>query len=100
MRIKRNFQPRSTIEQFAEMHGLTMEIRERSKDLWGNGRFIASFEHCEEKGDGVLIGAYGNGNTEEEAIEDYGRRISGKMIVLNASTQVRKEMRVPIIERA
>ena len=99
MRIEREMQPRTTIEQFADLHDLTMLIRERPKDLWRHGRFWASFEDCEEKGDGTLIGTYGNGDSEAEAIADYGEKISGKTLVIGAYTTDRKELLVPIIER-
>lgn len=99
MKIERVLQPRSSIEQFADQHGLVMEIRERPLDCMRLGRFIASFKDCEEKGDGVLISAYGNGNTEEEAISDYARRISGKTLALHSTSISRKDVRVPILEQ-
>jgi hypothetical protein len=77
-----------------------MLICERPKALWHHGRFIALFKDCEEKGDGTLISTYGNGNSEAEAIADYGDRISGKTLVIGAYTADRKELCVPIIERA
>ena len=96
--MKFDLQPRNTIKAFAEQHDLTIIIRERPEFLWNNGRFTASFEGADEKGDGVLIGTYGNGNSHEEAIRDYAKKISSKTLVFGAYTPDRKEIRVPIIE--
>jgi hypothetical protein len=98
MKIEREYQPRSTIEDFADENGLVMQIRERPQSLQCHGRFIASFKDCEEKGDGVLIGTYGNGQSEWQAIEDYARKISGKVLAHQPSNKKRRDLRVPILE--
>lgn len=96
VKITYNTDPR-TIEEFAELHDLTMEVRERPVALQKHGRFTASFEKSEIKDGGLLIGLYGNGNTPEEAIAGYGKQISGKLLVINAygDPVKRKEILVP-----
>ena len=58
-------------------------------------RFSADFESAEIKGNSVLIGEYGNGNTPNEAINNYLDKIKGKTIVLQAGTDYRREFLVP-----
>lgn len=58
-------------------------------------RFSAQFARCEIKGDGVLIGAYGDGCTPQNALDDYVKQIAGKTIIFNASTPNRREFMVP-----
>lgn len=96
MKIKKNYLARLTIEEFADQHFLTMVVQERSKKH-GLPRFYASFENSEIKGDGILIGMCGNGETEEAAIKDYGERISGETLVLDAYTDSRREIQVPVL---
>lgn len=60
-----------------------------------NGRWIATIKHSETKEGIGLTGAYGNGKTPEQAIEDYVQRIKGKIIVINATSDIRKEFKVP-----
>ena len=59
-----------------------------------NARFYASFEDVEVKGRGVLIGAFGDGSTPEEAMEDYLKKIMGKVLVYRAMSEYRKEVAV------
>lgn len=87
--------PDMMIERFANEHGLVMEIRERPRPENDPARFYAFFKHSEIKGDGVLIGEYGNGRTEEEAIRNYAKAISLKTLVLDSYTPERREIEVP-----
>lgn len=93
MRIKRILQPPMAIEDFADEHDLTMAVTERSN--LNLPRFYAAFEHTEIVNRSVLIGEYGNGNTEEEAIRDYASKISKKRIAINAYRDSRRELTVP-----
>ncbi len=107
MQIKRNPIKRLTIEQFADQHGLVMEIDEYA--TWPQHmmpftpgrspttRFTASFEHAEVKDGPILSSAYGNGTSEAEAIADYARQISGKLLVIDATSEDRFEIEVPIL---
>ena len=84
-----------TLEEFAELHNLTMWVRERSLGLQHFGRFLASFEDSDVKDGSVLIGSYGNGNTPEEAIADYSCQIQDKLLVIDAYGPNRREIWVP-----
>ncbi len=46
--------------------------------------FYADFDYVEIKDGGILIGAYGNSATPEEAIRDYYKKIVGKRLVFHA----------------
>ena len=93
MRIERIKE--QNILDFEKEHGLDLVITERSKEYMNPVyKFYARFENTETKGDGILIGEYGNGNTPEEAINDYCNLISGKRIVFKAYTEERKEISV------
>jgi hypothetical protein len=73
-----------------------MVVRERPFLPEGDAaKYFASFERTEIKNDCVLIGAYGNGATENEAIANYAKRISFCRIVVNAFKRNRREIQVP-----
>lgn len=95
MKLKIDCIPVMTIEEFADKNELVMEICERRVPEGDANRFYASFESCEVKGNGVLIGVHGDGSTHEEAIRDYACRISLTTIVMNAYAKDRKEIQVP-----
>ena len=46
-----------------------------------DGRIGVHFQNCEVKDGCFLIGAFGRGNTFEEACEDYIKEIQGKTLV-------------------
>lgn len=96
MEIKRKYLERSTIGKFADKHGLVMVVTERNNPDIVNGKYFASFENAEVMESGMLKGAYGNGQTEESAIEHYAIEISGKRLALNAYTEGRRELNVPL----
>lgn len=66
-------------EDFADKHGLAMEVRERASASPA-ARFYASFRGVEVSEGCILIGVYGNGRTPEEAIADYAPMLCGKRI--------------------
>ncbi len=88
MRIIRNFVETSTLEEFADKYRLDIRVTERPKKFVSKDtfRYYASFidrntnYSIDEVGASVLIGTYGNGNSEEEAIENYAKQISEKII--------------------
>lgn len=85
----------STIEQFADKHGLTMKVIERPKK-WDLPRYCAWLQNIDTKeGECFLRGDSGNGNTVAEAIKDYAKAISLKTVVLHAGTPQRREINVP-----
>jgi hypothetical protein len=46
--------------------------------------FYADFDYVEIKDGGILIGAYGNSATPEEAMRDCYKKIVGKRLVFHA----------------
>ena len=89
---------RQTIEQFAEQHGLEMNVVERDSGFHGtNGQFYAHFKHAETKDGCILCGEHGNGITPEKAIRDYGKKISEKTLVIDSMGKNRRTIHVPII---
>ncbi|GAF90278.1 unnamed protein product [marine sediment metagenome] len=97
MEIERKIVEEITIEEFAERHNLIMEIRDRGLKS-EHPRYYASFKNSEIEGDGVLIGAYENGETEEEAIQGYAKRISEETLVINARKSDEQRIKVPILK--
>lgn len=98
MQIRMNPVARMTLQEFAEQHNLVMEINERNPNEHPNLlRYYASFECCEVKGDGVLIGEFGDGKTPEDAMEDYTKRISNKVLVFFIPGKDRFELKAPIL---
>jgi len=95
MKIENNFIEEISIEEFAEKNDLVMQVFERRVPITNPNRFYACFKHCEEKGDGVLIGTYGNGVTPDLAINEYVKMISLKTLVIDAYSDSRKEIKVP-----
>jgi hypothetical protein len=77
-----------------------MKVVERKKPENDTARYYAHFVDergygVEEIGDGVLLGTYGNGVCEQDAIDDYARQISLKRLVAHAYDDNRKEFNVP-----
>lgn len=84
----------------------TREITEYAKDLgvdlciverppgWG-ARFFAYFQHTEEKRGHCLAGISGDGSTPDEAIAEYAKQISGKLMIINAFSDKRQEVPFP-----
>ena len=99
--------PKSTIEDFADEHDLTMVVDERSEKSNLNNSFFlkytASFEGAEDKCDlssGILSSSYGNGSSPDQAIYSYADKISGRVLIFNAtSKENRKEIQCPIFIR-
>lgn len=91
----------TTIEAFADQHGLVMEVVERSKSANGPygatlSRYSANFQHVEIMDRGMLESSFGNGNTPTDAVADYAKRIEGRRLVYKAySLFERKEFEAP-----
>ena len=97
MKTTVKLQPRSTLEEFADKHGLEMEVRERPEYLNPDYVFYAQFKGVEVLEGRILASAYGEGNTPEEAIAAYAQEISEKHIVIDAYKTSRREIFAPII---
>lgn len=96
MKIERHDLARTTLEDFARKHRLVMEVHERSATD-GPGRFYAHFKCADTKDGPFLVGEYGDGRTPEAAVEAYGRKITGKVLVIDSWTPKRREIVVPVI---
>jgi hypothetical protein len=90
---------RDTIEKFADKHGLVMEVRELDVKTFGGEPWAASFKNAETKDGCILAYESGRGYSPEEAITDYAKIISRKLLVLNAyDKEKRREILVPILD--
>jgi hypothetical protein len=85
-----------SIEAFANIHGLTMEVHERNVKADSHARYYAHFKGVEVKvSPGILGSTYGNGKTPKAAIAEYAMRISLQCIVVDAMRESRREIDVP-----
>ena len=86
---------------FLGENNISVEIRDRGSD-WGKDRFYCTFYHqyahssANIKDGCALLGAYGNGDTPNEAFEDCFRQYSGKVAVF-PSEKNRAEIQFPIV---
>ena len=94
MKIERRLLRQGTIEEFADEYGLTMEVHERNLPNNSPDRFYAHFSKSDVLDDCFLVGVFGNGNTEEDAIKNYAEKISMKILVIGAFSVNRKEINV------
>ena len=98
MEIERHQLEEMTIEEFAENNNLIMEVHERDNPKLP--RCYAHFKHSEIKDGICLSGKFGDGETEQEAIRNYAKEISGQMLVIGAFSNDRRNIQVPrLIEK-
>lgn len=90
--------PEMTLEQFANENELTMEVHERRVYRESADRYYAHFSRAEVKKDCILCSEYGDGNTPDDAIKNYGYKISMKLLVIDAYGPNRRELLVPRIK--
>jgi hypothetical protein len=96
VKIKRQLVKESTLEEFADQHGLVLEIRERGGARGTAARFYCHFENSDIADGGFLVGAHGNGRTEEEAMADYAKRISESVLCIDGfRKKSRRDILVP-----
>ncbi len=69
MKIEREGIRRGSIEEFAEEYELTMFVSERGKHSPDAIRYYAHFKGASMKEANGLLGMFGNGRTEEKAVE-------------------------------
>lgn len=84
-----------SLEEFADKHGLVMEVHEREKPATEGMRFYAHFRDVEVLNGRCLVSEYGDGSDPVIAVARYAKMISGKVIVLNAYRFSRREIIVP-----
>lgn len=92
--MKINFIKTKEILELEKEISYELEVNERPIDS-GGPQFYVCFPNGDIMYDGGLIGKYGNGNTVDEALSDYCKRISGRRIVFDAYTPERKEIQLP-----
>jgi hypothetical protein len=83
------------IEEYADALNLQLEITRYANQ--GN-RYSARFDGCETKDgpeDGCLTSTYGNGYSAFTAVEDYVKKIKGKILVVSAMGPDRRQYLVP-----
>lgn len=96
MKVEWHTIPRMSLGGFAEKHDLTLEIHERPPglNLW---QYWASFVGVEVMDNGILSSVAGNGDTPAQAAAYYARKISGTRIAVNAYSDKRVEIDVPLL---
>lgn len=86
MKIEIHPQETMTLEEFSKKHDLTMAVYERDITVANPlKKYFCYFKHVEIKDGPILKSTSGNGNTVNEAIEDYCKELSKKRIVIRAS---------------
>ena len=92
---------RMTIQSFAEKYGLKMTIVERERPSEACMRYYANFDRAEiRRGDQMLCAMHGNGPSPALAVAAYAKALSGELLILNAMTDKRREIRVPRLTMA
>lgn len=92
--MKINYIKEQELLDFEKEIGVELIVDERKKPSKGC-RFYARFEKSEIKEGDCLRGAFGNGDTINEALMDYCKEISNGLLVLNSYTCNRREIQVP-----
>lgn len=97
MKVIINNLDRINIEDFANEYNLTMLVSERDMAAQALGmlKYTAKFKGVEVKKGLTLEGAYGNGETPEQAIKNYCKHISGQWLVVNAYGKDRMTVYAP-----
>ena len=60
--------------------------------------FYAKFKDSDVVDGNVIRGVYGNGNTIDEAIQDYCKEISGRVLVINRYSDNPKTFFIPKVK--
>ena len=95
MTVKYNlFGPETRLEVFADEHKLVMSITEHPEYM-GARRYFATFVGTGVPKECGIVMVYGEGDSPGEAMEDYSKRIAGKLIVKNAFSNIRREIQCP-----
>lgn len=91
MTIKHYPVKRQTLEEFAAEYGLIMRVYERPPSL-DLPRYYAMFLNVERKAGEILCSEFGEGNTEQEAIAAYVKKLSGQRLVIDAYRPTRVDL--------
>lgn len=88
-----------TLIEFADQHGFELEVHERhsgSEPIKNLAKFFAHFKGVEvRRGENILGGASGNGETIHEAIEDYTKEIENRTLVVGGYTEESRDIKAP-----
>lgn len=77
--------------------GCEIEVNERPGQFKKHLKYYAHIKNLEVKDGYILSGAFGNGETVEEALSNYAEEISEKLVVLDAYKDSRKVIQFPKI---
>jgi hypothetical protein len=84
------------IEDFADEHDLTMVIKHTKSRVLRNFNFSARFENADVptyeydiSKTGRISGCFGLGETPDEAIKDYVKRLSKQNLVIKSGTVIK-----------
>lgn len=76
-------EPVGGFEEFCEAHGIKLVARERSKHYNLPRWYVSGEPMVEIRERGILTCTFGDGNTPEEAKEDYARRLAGHRLLID-----------------
>lgn len=88
------------ILDFEKQYNLELTVYEKDPEAKDLPRYYTRFDSAETKvGKCCLLGESGDGNTPEEAIKDYCKKISNKILVIDAMSDTnRREIEVPELQ--
>ena len=96
MKVEITTVPTMSIQEFADKHKLEMCVTERERPADTMMRFYARFKGAEVRsGTCMLKGEHGNGPTPEFAMREYAKAISCELLIVDAMSKDRREIRVP-----
>jgi len=72
-----------SIEDFADIINVQLEILFRTNWGQGKGRWYCKFQSSDVVDDIFLLGVYGNGETPNESVRAYAKEIAGKRIKIS-----------------
>lgn len=94
--MKLNLIEKKEILDLEQEIGFELEVNERPIHS-GLPKFYVSFKDGESMEGGCLVSHFGNGNTVDEALQDYSNQISCRRMAFGAYTPNRKEIQFPKI---
>ena len=98
MDVKLHKTKRGTIEELADVLGLKIVVIKLSVSHNAPNRHFACFPNVQLKKDGMLVSETGNGPTPEAAIDDYAKKISGRLLVIDAMSETRREFYAHLLD--
>jgi hypothetical protein len=91
--------PEVTLDDFCEVHGLVVVVRERPGEV-GDRRYYAT---CDDVDlwvpDNILESAMGNASSKEEAVRNYAAKLAGRKIVVGPLGPTPVELQCPNVWR-